>query len=1703
VIRDETGRNIFRGYVMMVLAVASCAGAGEGGTREAYALVENFSAALPSSEEVRCEVDQEKPKVGLGAARVVYRLPQARGQARLWLEPETRRLPGPGTLKLWIKGDGSGNQMQLCIRHGKAVTDARGHRRHDDAKDEWLEAVKLDFEDWRELSFELRKLPEDRAIWWQGMMFSAAPGVKEPKLDGTVLLDDMRLLPLKPKGSVALVAGLLGQKMRVADVGTRVFLDVRNFTNRPAAFRAHLAVTDRNDSPVVERNFDVKIGAGEEKETALDLAPENLSVFLPPFRIVGDVLSPDMPDVSARIEEVLVLANSRFLFETFSDVRGGWLTAGYQERVAGAPHAPDWNRLRNFTVGETYRFSPFTQTSVSLSREALSQEQLGGHGGPPHPTGPYALRVDYDGDGAVFNFRNERDRYLPGNAFRAGFWVRGDKSGAALSVIVHDYSDMADFWPGGWKRVEDEKTLCVLDSDEWRYVEIDLPGGGVGSNTRRGSSDGIDFPLEIAAFRIDTPKKSGNKPPAGQDKPAVTRGTFYLGPITVWTQQRLAETLSVAVGYDDPNHEYVPAAGATATVQNAWPGGERTVNANWVLLDRARDVVAKGQQTLVLPPTEARSFRIELAPHAAAMAKAAGPLTLSVSAADTKDAAVTAEKQIVLSKPDSHVKLATFEVDRGYLATKAYGIAGTPPVGSAAAQTSTEQAHGGLRSLAVPWDKEKAERFIAVDPPIPGIATSVSMWVHGDGSGVLFYPLIGDRRGVNKGATHGQWDFFLPRVVPASLPAGAEAGTTGPNLQNVVCVDWKGWRQLKFLLPIIPPTWSEELPVRSFVPSYPLGLNVAINAATASGSSGTIFVDDIEVETHVPKESRLNLALEESGDSNVLLPGSDAAVWVSNYDRQEAKAVRVRGGAFDWRGARVGGAGLSDSAEIKVPPGDCVRVVIGKALPAGMYSVRCELLEGETVRAKLDEDVLVANLSTLLGEEWKGALADPWKLRKPLDDLAAPIDEEWDWVEYYPGNIQTDSALQRVRAVRKNGGEPMLLLGYSAYWAGGVGFEQRTANAFVRRQRDVGHAVDTFMVPERVQDWDHYVCELMRALTGTEAGATGAEVAGWTVWDNPDGSGPLGMKPERLAPLLERADRWRRVYCPNTPLLIGGMNRETAVPYIERLAALGALEHLTGVNVRLDVGSLSPEDAQVLRYTRRLKAALKGTAEKPKSIYFTDLDWAVEKDPKGIGGFDQAAYLVRSALLMAGQGLQPALSIANEDTERLGLGLAWRRGRHCPPLLEKPSTYLFKPGWWGIVNTRRWLRQSKFAAEIEIADETPGRTRCCLFQKEGVPVAAVWRNDDFGELSFAHTGLDVVSAEDLLGSTVPPAGEWYAIGKVPAMFVLKENGEPAAEALARLWVRDGKESTWPQRVLAAFDVGRAPSPLSPPPPARRPAPPGEGNRSDGRGGPSYRQTGGVQAEFSGQTVDGDEKKCAGLRFAPGGTESFTVSVPSGSGLVLRKGWFLDESGHSAEVKVNGKPAGTWDLRHSEKELSGGMRSATFLIPKAMLAGEKATVELTYPQGGNTTRWTILEYRGGAFPLTALEPIHANQNVGHPRTSRNIVGAKLKVGEETYALGLGCFAQSLIEYPLGGQFKRFTATVGVDAAAEGRGSVVFEVHGDGKKLWNSPLMSGLDAPKKVDVPVAGVRRLRLVVTDGGDGNRFDAADWCEARLDVEE
>jgi hypothetical protein len=100
----------------------------------------------------------------------------------------------------------------------------------------------------------------------------------------------------------------------------------------------------------------------------------------------------------------------------------------------------------------------------------------------------------------------------------------------------------------------------------------------------------------------------------------------------------------------------------------------------------------------------------------------------------------------------------------------------------------------------------------------------------------------------------------------------------------------------------------------------------------------------------------------------------------------------------------------------------------------------------------------------------------------------------------------------------------------------------------------------------------------------------------------------------------------------------------------------------------------------------------------------------------------------------------------------------------------------------------------------------------------------------------------------------------------------------------------------------------------------------------------------------------------------------------------------------------------------------------------------------------------------------------------------------------YASGLGVHANSDITYSLLGLAgRRFHSDIGVDDEVGNNGSVIFQVYVDGVKKFDSGLMTGSSPTQNVDLDLTDASTLRLVVTDGGNGNAFDHADWANAAI----
>ena len=139
-------------------------------------------------------------------------------------------------------------------------------------------------------------------------------------------------------------------------------------------------------------------------------------------------------------------------------------------------------------------------------------------------------------------------------------------------------------------------------------------------------------------------------------------------------------------------------------------------------------------------------------------------------------------------------------------------------------------------------------------------------------------------------------------------------------------------------------------------------------------------------------------------------------------------------------------------------------------------------------------------------------------------------------------------------------------------------------------------------------------------------------------------------------------------------------------------------------------------------------------------------------------------------------------------------------------------------------------------------------------------------------------------------------------------------------------------------------------------------------------------------------------------------------------------------------------------------------------------------------------------------LTEYDWNSTNNSYASPKKDLSISGRALRLtGEDgkeiSYERGIGAHSTSTIIYDLSDKdYAYFTSYVGVDRQMYGTvGSVSFEVWVDGEKKFDSGLMNSRDTQKYVEVDINGAKELKLVVTDGGNGNGSDHATWGDTKL----
>lgn len=135
-------------------------------------------------------------------------------------------------------------------------------------------------------------------------------------------------------------------------------------------------------------------------------------------------------------------------------------------------------------------------------------------------------------------------------------------------------------------------------------------------------------------------------------------------------------------------------------------------------------------------------------------------------------------------------------------------------------------------------------------------------------------------------------------------------------------------------------------------------------------------------------------------------------------------------------------------------------------------------------------------------------------------------------------------------------------------------------------------------------------------------------------------------------------------------------------------------------------------------------------------------------------------------------------------------------------------------------------------------------------------------------------------------------------------------------------------------------------------------------------------------------------------------------------------------------------------------------------------------------------------------LDELDISSFDEGIRQPQKNTNYRGGPLSIAGQEYERGIGAHATSIIFINLNGKATKFSALIGVDDSGNERSSVEYHVIADKKILYESGLMHVGDLARKIEVSLKGVKRLGLLITDGGDWISKDYSNWVNAQITMQ-
>lgn len=134
-------------------------------------------------------------------------------------------------------------------------------------------------------------------------------------------------------------------------------------------------------------------------------------------------------------------------------------------------------------------------------------------------------------------------------------------------------------------------------------------------------------------------------------------------------------------------------------------------------------------------------------------------------------------------------------------------------------------------------------------------------------------------------------------------------------------------------------------------------------------------------------------------------------------------------------------------------------------------------------------------------------------------------------------------------------------------------------------------------------------------------------------------------------------------------------------------------------------------------------------------------------------------------------------------------------------------------------------------------------------------------------------------------------------------------------------------------------------------------------------------------------------------------------------------------------------------------------------------------------------------------LSSMDLTKMTSGWDKPVANKSIENNPLTLAGKIYDSGVGTHATSVMFIDLKGSAQRFQAIVGLDDEVKNssKASIIFQIIGDDKELFKSPLIKAGDKPIKIDISIKNIKTLILVVRPDKDGIDFDHADWADAKI----